>query len=254
MLRRGSRSPRLLVPANSEIAERFAELEPWRTRFEIEGEPYGGDLDYTGDRRVAAFFDWFGSPRTILELSSFEGAHTLQLAAPPTTGRVLGIEGRKENVERARLVEELLGRGNAEFAVDDLEAVDLTAYGRFDATFCAGLLYHLVSPWRLLGEIARVSDRLFLDTHYWTGPDTVEVDGYVGGWFEEGGYEDPLSGLDRRSFWLTRPSLLKALTESGWAVQELVDHENWAGAGARAWLGCVRPGAQSDVRSDASTG
>ena len=53
---------------------------------------------------------------------------------------------------------------------------------------------------------------------------------------------------------LTRPSLLKALTESGWAVQELVDHENWAGAGARAWLGCVRPGAQSDVRSDASTG
>ena len=119
------------------------------------------ELDYTGDRRVAAFFDWLGAPRTILELSSFEGGHTLQLAAPATTERVLGIEGRPENVARARLATELLGRGNTEFAVDDLETVDLAQYGRFEAAFCAGLLYHLVRPWRLLEEIASVSDRLF---------------------------------------------------------------------------------------------
>jgi Methyltransferase domain len=242
--------------ASPDIAERFAALAPWRTRFEVHGELYGGELDYTGDRRIAAFFDWFGSPRTILELSSFEGAHTLQLAAPPTTERVLGIEGRKENVERARLVEELLGRGNAEFVVDDLETVDLSSYGHFDTAFCAGLLYHLVTPWRLLREIALVSNRLFLDTHYWTGANTVEVDGYVGGWFEEGGYDDPLSGLDRRSLWLTRPSLLRALTDAGWAVRELVDHPDWAGEGARLWLGCVRPGAtdQPSEASAASTG
>jgi hypothetical protein len=227
------------VTAADEIAERFAALAPWRTRFEVDGVTYGGELDYTGDRRIAIFAEWFGAPRTILELSSFEGGHTLRLAAPEATERVLGIEGRKENVERARLVEELLGRGNAEFVVADLETADLSVHGRFDAAFCAGLLYHLVAPWRLLGEIARVADRLFLDTHYWTGEETVEVDGYRGGWFDEGGYEDPLSGLDPRSFWLTRDSLLEALADAGWAVRHVVDHADWAGAGARIWLGCV---------------
>ena len=141
-----------------------------------------------------------------------------------------------------------------EFAVDDLETVDLESYGRFEAAFCAGLLYHLVKPWRLLREIAGVSGRLFLDTHYWTSGDTVEIDGYRGGWFEEGGYDDPLSGLDQRSFWLTRPSLLRALTDSGWVVRHVTDHPDWAGAGARLWVGCERLGAQSSERSAASTG
>jgi hypothetical protein len=242
------------VPADPAIAERFDALAPWRTRFEIDGEAYGGELDYTGDRRIAAFFDWFGSPRTILELSSFEGAHTLQLAARDATERVLGVEGRKENVERARLVEELLGRGNAEFVVDDLETVDLAAYGRFEAAFCAGLLYHLVAPWRLLAEVAEVTDALFLDTHYWTEPETVEVEGYQGGWFDEGGYEDPLSGLSRRSFWLTRGELLRALADAGWTVEHQADHADWAGAGARLWVGCVRSAPHASARSDASTG
>ena len=251
----GSRSPDSSpVGADATIAERFEALAPWRTRFEIDGEVHGGELDYSGDRRVATFFDWFGTPRTIIELSSFEGGHTLQLAAPPATERVLGVEGRHENVARACLAADLLGRGNVEFAVDDLETVDLESYGRFEAAFCAGLLYHLVRPWRLLREIAGVSGRLFLDTHYWTSGDTVEIDGYRGGWFEEGGYDDPLSGLDQRSFWLTRPSLLRALTDSGWVVRHITDHPDWAGAGARLWVGCERPGAQSSERSAASTG
>jgi SAM-dependent methyltransferase len=243
------------VSASPDLAERFAALAPWRTRFEVEGAVYGGELDYTGDRRVAAFFDWLGAPRTILELSSFEGGHTLQLAAPATTERVLGIEGRPENVARARLATELLGRGNTEFAVDDLETVDLAQYGRFEAAFCAGLLYHLVRPWRLLEEIARVSDRLFLDTHHWTGDETVEVEGHRGGWFEEGGYEDPLSGLSRRSFWLTKPALVDALAGAGWSVVREQDHADWGGAGARIWLACVRDdGQSSSERSVASTG
>lgn len=238
------------------IADRFEALAPWRTRFAIDGEAYGGELDYSGDRRIATFFEWFGTPRTILELSSFEGGHTLQLAAPETTERVLGVEGRTENVDRARLVADLLGRGNTEFVVGDLETVDLAAYGRFDAVFCAGLLYHLVTPWRLLAEIARVSDRLFLDTHYWTKPEVVEVDRHAGGWYKEGGYDDPLSGLSGRSFWLTKPSLVEALADAGWSVRNEVDHPDWGGgAGARVWLGCVRPGAQSSSdRSVASTG
>jgi SAM-dependent methyltransferase len=181
------------MTSRAEIAERFAALGPWSTRFVVDGEAFGGALDYSDDRRVATFFHWFGVPRTILELSSFEGAHTLELAAPGTSENVFGLDGRADNVERARLVAELLGRGNIEFAVEDLEHAELARYGRFDAVFCAGLLYHLVSPWRLLAEIGTVSDRLFLDTHYWPWPPPAEVDGYLGGWAEERVESTPLA-------------------------------------------------------------
>jgi SAM-dependent methyltransferase len=222
------------------VAERFEALAPWSTRFEIGGETFGGELDYSNDQRIPTFFRWFGAPRTILELSSFEGAHTLQLGAPETTERVVGLEGRPENVARSELVAELLGRGNLEFHEEDLETVDLARHGRFDAVFCAGLLYHLERPWRLVGEIARVSERFFLDTHYWSKPgDEVDVEGHRGGWYEEGGYADPLSGLSRRSFWLTLPALLEVLTGAGWAVHRVQDFPEW-GPGPRIWLGCSR--------------
>jgi Methyltransferase domain len=220
------------------IAQSFAALAPWSTRFVIDGHAYGGELDYSEDQRIQAFRQWFGAPRTILELSSFEGAHTLQLGEPEATHRVLGLEGRAENVARSRLVATLLGRGNLEFEHVDLETVDLTHYGRFDAVFCAGLLYHLEKPWRLLNETARVSDHLLLDTHYWSGEE-IEVEGHRGGWYEEGGYTDPLSGLRRRSFWLTLPALLKVVTNAGWAVHRF-EHSPEYDLGPRVVLGCSR--------------
>jgi hypothetical protein len=220
------------------LEERFSALGPWQSRFVVGGMQLGGHLDYSHDRRVPTFFRWFGAPRTILELSSFEGAHSVQLAAPATTERLLGLEGRQENVDRARLVAELLGRGNIEITRADLEAPQLSPYGTFDAVFCAGLLYHLQRPWLLLEETARVGERLFLDTHYWAGEGT-KVEGRSGGWYEEGGQADPLSGLSSRSFWLTLPELLRALTEAGWAIRHMEHFARW-GPGPRVWLGCVR--------------
>jgi len=238
-------SPELAGQARDtgEIAERFAALAPWNTRFDIGGATFGGELDYSVDQRVPTFFRWFGAPRTILELSSFEGAHTLQLGEGETTERVLGLDGRPENVARSQLVAELLGRGNLEFRQEDLETVDLARHGRFDAVFWADLLYHLDTPWRLVRDVARVSDHFFLDTSYWSGDkDQVEVDGHHGGWYDEGDYTDPvraLSGLRRRSFWLTLPSLLKLVTRACWAVHDVEHIPEW-GHGPRVWLGCSR--------------
>jgi SAM-dependent methyltransferase len=225
------------LSAATAFLRRFEALAPWQTRFVVGGNQIGGHLDYSADERVPTFFEWFGAPRTILELASFEGAHTLQLAARETTERVVGLEGRRDNVERAQLVASVLGRGNVEFAVADLETVELTDYGRFDAVFCCGLLYHLVRPWRLLTDIARVSDQLFLDTHVWVQPETVASEGHLGGWYEEGSGRDPLSGLSPRSFWLTRGALVDALSEAGWSVgrtRDRPEHPN----GPRVWLEC----------------
>src|SRR5262249_16917262 len=97
-----SRSP-------EEIERAFARLAPWHSRFTIEGRDYGGELTFQDDPRVDAFFDWVGEPRSILELGSLEGAHTVGLASPPFVERVHCIEGRERNTERARMVLGLLG-------------------------------------------------------------------------------------------------------------------------------------------------
>ena len=228
----------------SRLAERFDALQPWFTRATIGDETFGGDHSYDDDWRVKMFFECFPEPRTILELGSFEGGHSVELARPECVERLVGLEGRPENIERAELVAELLGRGNIEFRAADLDRADLEPHGRFDAVFCAGLLYHLTRPWRLLEEIAKVTDRLLLDSHYSaTGAD--ELEGHRGSFAEEGGYDDVLSGLSPRSFWLTLGGLIKVLTDNGFAVTRLVEEEDWKGAGRRVQLACERRPAAS---------
>lgn len=221
------------------LAERFEALGPWFSRSTIDGEVFGGDHDYSDDWRVRMFFECFPGARSILELGSFEGAHSLQLAQPASVERLVGLEGRDDNIARAELVAELLGRGNTEFHLADVDTAALEPYGRFDAVFCAGLLYHLTRPWRLLGEIAKVSDRLLLDTHYSTAGEDV-LEGHRGSFLAEGGYEDVLSGLSPRSFWLTLGGLIEVLTENGFAVTRLIDHADWNGAGPRVQLAAER--------------
>jgi SAM-dependent methyltransferase len=214
------------VTEHDEIAARFAALAPWQTRHVIDGHPYGGELDYSEEGRPAGLFDWFGVPRTVLELGSGEGALTLLLAAADGVERVVALEAWADDVERSRLALELLGRGNVKVVHADPVTADLAEYGRFDVVFCAGLLHRLAEPWHLLARIGAASDRLFLDMHYCFGAETVEVEGYRGRWVEG-------------AFWLTRPSLLAALTDAGWAVRHVSDHPNWVVA-HRIWLGCVR--------------
>jgi hypothetical protein len=223
----------------TELQARVDSLGPWYSSIEIDGRRFGGEHSFKDDPRVSLFFSWFGRPRSILELGSFEGAHSVMLAAPDHVERVLGVEGRPENIRRAELCADLFGRGKIEYRHANLESDSLSEYGRFDAVFCAGVLYHLSEPWRLLGEIAAITDRLFLDTHY-AAVEEREWRGHAGADFTEGGYDDPLSGLGPVSFWLTLPDLIRSLNSCGFAVRQLQDHSDWAGAGRRLHLCAVK--------------
>jgi hypothetical protein len=223
---------------------RLAALGPWYTKYVIDGHATDGEHDYTGDPRIDLFFRWTGEPRTILELSSYEAGHSLLLAEPPFVQRVLGLEGRVENVRRASYAADRLGKGNIEFVKCDLEDVDLTQFGRFEAVFCTGLLYHLVRPWLLIEQVAKVTDSFFLDTHYARHPDTV-VDGHEGAWFAEGGYNDRLSGLSERSFWMSMADLTATLQRVGLDVVDFHDHDDWNGGGPRVLLLARRQAAAS---------
>ena len=127
-----------------DIERAFAAAGPWRSRFTIDGRSYGGELPYQEDGRVADFFEWVGTPASVLELGSLEGAHSAQIAAAPSVERLLCLEGRAENVRRARVAMEVLGLSqHVRVEHVDLDDADLSAFGHFDAAFCAGVLYHL---------------------------------------------------------------------------------------------------------------
>ncbi len=205
-----------------EIAARFERLGPWVTRFEIDGHVYGGDYDAAHDAadRVVQFHTAFPDVGTILELGSLEGGHTIALAQLPGVRRVVGIEGRDINVERSRFALAAAGVAHAEIVQADLEAFDLGQLGRFDAVFNCGLLYHLPEPERLLVRLADLTDRMYLSTHYHPTADTT-VGGYPGGWHEEYGIEDPMSGLSTKSFWPTRDALITMLRTAGFGTVDV---------------------------------
>lgn len=107
----------------------------------------------------------------------------------------------------------------------DLEKTDLAQFGKFDAVFCSGLLYHLFEPWKLIEQIPRVAPRLFIWTHYAREEEAVvQRDGWRGREQAEGGAHEPLSGLNPTSFWLALESLLQILQSAGFVSVEILEN------------------------------
>ena len=93
-----------------DLAAEFARRGPWMTQFVIDGVATGGDYQVTDDRRVQQFLERFPSVRTILELGSLEGGHTLTLARHEGVERVLAVEARAGNIDRAKFIGSLAWR------------------------------------------------------------------------------------------------------------------------------------------------
>lgn len=215
------------------LKKEFKKREPWVTKFIIKGKEYGGYYYAGGDKRLKWFFQYFPNTHTVLELGSLEGGHTFAIAESSSVDKVLGIEGRKENIEKATFVKDILKIQNVEFIEANLEDTDLSRFGTFDAVFCVGLLYHLPNPWELIEQISHLSRNLFLWTHYTESNKAVEtVHGYSGSTHHEGGLHEPLSGLSTTAFWPTLDSLKKMLDEHGYKTIHIIEdnptHQNGA--------------------------
>ena len=207
----------------AELTSEFAKLGPWTFQFRIDGEDYGGGISAVGDARIVQFFHFAPKAETILELGSLEGAQTFLLAERAGVRRVLALEGRERNLRKARFVQELLQVRNAEFTQANLEQSELTEFGKFDAVFCCGLLYHLPEPWKLIEQLPAVAPTLFIWTHYATEEEAIDVGyGLRGKIHGEGGLDDPLSGMSATATWLTPASLCSVLNASGYKKIEII--------------------------------
>lgn len=203
--------------SSSDLTAEFARFGPWIFQFRIDGQDYGGGISAVGDARIDQFFHFAPEVETILELGSLEGAQTFILAERPGVQRVLALEGREANLRKARFVQELLQVRNVEFAQANLEHAELAQFGKFDAVFCCGLLYHLPEPWKLIEQLPALAPILFIWTQYAAEEEAMDVGrGLRGKIHGEGGPDEPLSGMSATSIWLTLASLRELLRASGY--------------------------------------
>ena len=210
------------------IQNGFLAFGNWYTRYTLNGRRYGGNNPYVNDPRIRDFLSWYTRGGRILELGSFEASHTIRLIQSPRIDFVLGVEGKDYLVQRSRLIKTLTASEKMDFVKCDLESEDLSTFGRFDAAFCAGVLFLLSRPWHMIEKVAAVTDNLFISTHYArTARESVE--GFEGEYHQNGSFSDPLSGLSDRSFWLTFESLAKALQKNGFQIINVQHFNDWGG-------------------------
>jgi SAM-dependent methyltransferase len=164
------------------------------------------------------------SELSILDLASLEGQFTFEFAS--RGAQVTGIEGRQSNIEKALAFGEKLGLP-VTFIKDDVRNLSVQKYGSFDIVLSLGILYHLDGPdippfLKAIHEMCR--DFVIVDTHVALRPE--ERFGEYSGWYfsePPADEENPWASLgNRRSFWLTKPSLVNALADAGFtSVMEI---------------------------------
>jgi SAM-dependent methyltransferase len=209
--------------APRDLAAEFARLGPWVYQFEIAGKTYGGGISAVGDVRVERFFRYAPNATTILELGALEGAHSFIFAKRPGMKRVVALEGREKNLRKARFIQDLLEIRNVEFAQANLEHAALKQFGKFDAIFCCGLLYHLPAPWELLSQLPAIAPLVFIWTQYAAEDEARDIgNGLRGKTQIEGGADEALSGLSATATWLTLSSLRDLLRATGYESVDVI--------------------------------
>jgi SAM-dependent methyltransferase len=102
----------------------------------------------------------------VLDLGCLDGLYSIELALHGA--RVLGIEARTANYQRAVFVKEAYGLPNLEFVKGDVRHLSKSKHGTFDIVICSGILYHLPAPdiFHFLENVYDVANgQVIIETH-----------------------------------------------------------------------------------------
>src|SRR5262249_20374040 len=143
--------------------------------------------------------------------------------------KVVGVEGREANIEKARFAKEVLSLDNLDLIQDDVRNIHKEKHGCFDIVLCSGILYHLDTPdvFSFLERIAEVCQGFtVIDTHVGKPREEVVYKGrkYWGEGVQEHSPNATAEAMSKelwksltnpKSFYLTRPSLYNFLANAG---------------------------------------
>lgn len=159
-------------------------------------------------------------PGRVLDLGCNDGGFAVTLAQRGAR-EVVGIEGRRENLSKAIARRDAEHVAGVDFVHGDVRDLSRELYGEFDVVLCLGVLYHLDAPdvFEFTRQLASVCNGYaVIETQVGLAArERVEYRGrtYAGLRYSED-ITRPGASLDnRRSFWLTKPSLLNLLADAG---------------------------------------
>lgn len=191
-------------------------------------------LPHTRLKRVVQMVhDLVGKPLDecrVLDLGCLDGIFSIEFALHGA--QTVGVEVRKDNIQKAIFCKEVLGLDKLEFRQDDVRNISLSTYGKFDAIICSGILYHLpaIDAIKLVKTMFDIVNRMVvIDTHVSLLPEEHilhEGAEYWGDTYRE--YTDNAtvkakakslwaSADNSTSFWFTRPSLVNVISKAGFS-------------------------------------
>lgn len=217
--------------------------------FNLNTQP--GQADLFQDARVLWAEDIFGgfNDWNILELGPLEGGHSYMFQEKGAA-KVTAIEANKRAFLKCLCIKEVLNLNKVNFWLGDFISFLKQGKSTYDMVFASGILYHLESPIELLHLASKVTERLFIWTHYYDQEIIAKnkalahkfeptISGKYGDFAYSYSIQSYKKALDWQGFcggpkqiskWLTRDSLLEALREFGFSNIDInfehADHPN----------------------------
>lgn len=184
---------------------------------------------------------------SVLELGPFEAYNTWQLeklGASP----IVSIEANNINFLKCLIVKEITGLSARFLHGDFIRFLEQYA-DKFDIVWSSGVLYHQIEPLKLLGLISKVTDRVFIHTHYYVA-EIIRSNPELAPKFDQRadtvqnyqGYETKLhhhsyslervgsifsGGAEEYSYWMERQAIFDCLEYFGFNKFQIgLDHPN----------------------------
>ena len=217
--------------------------------FNLKAEP--GLFDLFHDIRV----EWANTEfdfrnKKILELGPLEGAHTYVMLKKHQASEVIAIESNTKAFLKCLCIKEIFDLKNAKYHLGDFHEYLKETTEKFDTVFASGVLYHSLTPVELIKLISKVTDKVFLWTHYYdkaimkarqdiknkfSKPKKYKYEKekytYVEYYYKEAlDWDGFCGGSSPSSIWLSKKSLFNALQKYGFknikADMDSKDHPN----------------------------
>jgi hypothetical protein len=150
-----------------EAAIRIFEGE-WSSKLPTPYDAITGSSNLFADARIEWMLEVLGGVKgfRILELGPLEAGHTSMLERAGADS-ITAVEGNTRAFLKCLIVKEVLGLERCRFLCGDLQAYLAGCTDHFDLSLASGVLYHMREPVEVLTELATLSDRLVVWTHYY---------------------------------------------------------------------------------------
>lgn len=136
--------------ASSEQIERFRQLSTQ-------------DEDFFRHRATRLFhaIEAYIDPKesTLIDIGCSDGYFSIE-AAKRGYKEVVGLDVRKDNIDRARYAAEIIGLDNVQFDVDNIYELSKIKSRKFDIVVCMGLMYHLTHPVLAAQKLFKASNNI----------------------------------------------------------------------------------------------